>query len=133
MGSIDNAAHVLAMVCTVEEDDDVLNTVVENYLTADASAAIDNTQAALSAMHGLGDAPHADIVAAAEAIERLGVFGSLQGRLFLLRLASDDGFQADVIRVLQLLALTQFVHVGTGLTVVPTEFDVECALECVSE
>ena len=135
MGSIDNKAHILAMLCTLEDDEDVLNTVVDNYLTADASAAIKDTQSALNDMHGPADAPHAEIVAAAEEIEELGVFATLQGREFILNLEdpSEDGFLYNVIRVLKLLALTHFVHNGVEITVVPSEFDAVCALECVNE
>jgi hypothetical protein len=131
MGSIDNKTHVLEMLCTLEDDEGVLDAVVEDYLTADASEAIGIATLALNDIWGPTDAPHAQILAAAEAIERLGVFATLQGRLFLLQLdgPSDDWFKSAVIRVLQLLALTQFVHTGTELTVVPTDFDVVCALD----
>ena len=45
---------------------------------------------------------------------------------------TDDPFKAALIHVLQLLALTQFMHTGEELTVIPTDFDVVCALECVN-
>jgi hypothetical protein len=134
MSCIDNKAHVLAILCTLEDDKDALDALVETYLTADASEAIKNAQAALDGMTGPADAQNAQLVAAAEAIERLGVFATLQGRMFLLHLddPTDDPFKAALIRVLQLLALTQFMHTGEDLTVIPTDFDVVCALECVN-
>jgi len=132
MSGIDNKESVLRMLCAIEDDEDVLDAAVEAYLTMDASDAIEGARSIIRDLNAPDNASCVQILEAVESVGRTGIFYSLQGRVFLLGLDSPStvDFRSAVVRVLQLLALTHFVFTGTEITAVPTEFDVECALEC---